>query len=226
MHRSLHISTFILILINVCFALILITHNFSSFYIWLWGGSGNTHLAIQSLSEFPPFCLHPIASGPLTIALSGTTLLIVRAVYASFLHFSLFHLASNAFALYELGYAFESLNYPGLLIPTYLISGCFSMIEAGKYNPNTLTAGASGAIFGIMGAMVILALKAMILAHYDKLDDYTAQTYSDVGANVWIAILQNLVVTFTTPGISIPGHVFGLLAGCVCGLLIPIRKAS
>lgn len=208
------------------FALILITNDFDSFYIWLWGGSNSTHPAIQSLSEFPPFFLRPIASGPLTMALSGTTLLIVRAIYASFLHFSLIHLASNMFALYELGYAFEDFNYPGLLIPTYLISGCFSMIEAGKYNPSTLTAGASGAIFGIMGAMVILALKAMILAHYDKLDNYTAQAYSNVGASVWIAILQNLVVTFTTPGISIPGHVFGLLAGCVCGLLIPIRKAS
>lgn len=226
MHKSYHIGTFILIIINVGFGLMLMAHNFDLFYLWTWGASSANHPAIQSLSIFPPFCLGNFSSGIMIKAISGTTLLIIRSIYASFLHFSLLHLASNMYALYYLGYMFEDLNYPGLLIPVYLITGSISMLSAGYYNPNTLTAGASGAIFGIMGVMIIMAIKARILLHFDKLDNQTAMQLSDAGSSTWIAVIQNLIITFTNPTISIPGHIGGLVAGLCLGLIIPIRRAD
>ena len=76
-------------------------------------------------------------------------------------------------------------------------------------DPLAPTVGASGAVFGLMGALIVLQLRA-------KQNPWQ----SGIGG----LVLINLVLTFAIPGISIGGHVGGLLAGAAAGALLqPLR---
>jgi membrane associated rhomboid family serine protease len=65
--------------------------------------------------------------------------------------------------------------------------------------PNQPTAGASGAIFGVLGGLLVLERRGHI----------------GTGGQVLMMIILNLVFTFAVPGISIGGHIGGLIAGFV-----------
>ena len=76
-------------------------------------------------------------------------------------------------------------------------------------DPRALTVGASGAVFGLMGALIVLQLRA-------KQNPWQ----SGIGG----LVLINLVLTFAIPGISIGGHIGGLVAGAAAGALLqPLR---
>jgi membrane associated rhomboid family serine protease len=128
-----------------------------------------------------------------------------RLVTAGFLHAGLLHLAFNMFALYVLGTMLEPaigrLRF-GLIYGVSLLAGSFGALVA---SPNAPTVGASGAIFGLMGAAVIVMRNRGI----NPLES---------GLGFWIGI--NLLFTFTIPGISIGGHVGGLIGGVVAALLL------
>ena len=79
----------------------------------------------------------------------------------------------------------------------YLVSGLAGSAGALYLSPNSPTAGASGAIFGILGALLVLERRGTIAT----------------GGQVLVLIMLNLVFTFTFSGISIGGHLGGLIAG-------------
>jgi membrane associated rhomboid family serine protease len=94
----------------------------------------------------------------------------------------------------------------GLLYVASLLGGSLGVLIL---SPDSATLGASGAIFGLMGALVVLQLRA-------KQNPWR----SGLGG----LIVLNLIITFTIPGISIGGHIGGLVAGAIAGLLItPLR---
>jgi membrane associated rhomboid family serine protease len=121
-----------------------------------------------------------------------------RLVTAMFLHGSLLHLAFNMFALYWLGTIIEqALGTPRFLL-VYIASGLAGSAGALWFSPAfAVTVGASGAIFGLIGALLIL--------------EYLA-TGSLLG-QAMILILVNFAFTFAVPGISKGGHIGGLLGG-------------
>ena len=128
-----------------------------------------------------------------------------RLVTSGFLHFGLLHLGFNMLLLHMLGSALE----PALgrvrylaLYASALLGGSFGALLV---QPDALTAGASGAVFGLMGATVIGMRSRGV-----------AVTDSGVGG----LLLVNLVLTFVVPGISIGGHVGGLAAGTAAGALL------
>ena len=128
-----------------------------------------------------------------------------RIVTGGFLHAGLFHIALNMFALYVLGTLLE----PAIGTPRFL-AVYFASLLAGAFGallltPDSPTVGASGAIFGLLAAAFVIARHRGV-----------AQLASQLG----FFILLNLVFTLGASNISIGGHLGGLAAGGLSGLLI------
>lgn len=136
-----------------------------------------------------------------------------RLVTSGFLHFGILHIAMNMYLLYQLGNVLESplgrLRF-GLLYFACLLGGSLGVLLIDA-NSNGLHGGASGAVFGLMGATAISM-------HRRGINIFQ----TGIGATLMI----NLLLTFTIPGISIGGHVGGILAGIICGsvMLAPPSK--
>lgn len=140
-----------------------------------------------------------------------------RLLTAGFLHFSLIHVAINMFSLYILGREVEITLGTARFVAIYvtsLLGGSTLVMLFG--DPLAINAGASGAIFGLMGATLVVVLKAKIPA---------AGFLGVIGLNV--------VLSFTIPNISIWAHMGGLLFGAVSAIgilygpeLLPARSRS
>jgi membrane associated rhomboid family serine protease len=128
-----------------------------------------------------------------------------RLISAGFLHAGLAHLAFNMFALYILGTLLEPAVGRfrfGLIYFVSLLAGSFGAL---LLEPNSPTVGASGAIFGLMGAAFVVMRNAGV----NPLES---------GLGVWLVL--NLVITFAVPNISIGGHIGGLIGGTLCALFL------
>jgi membrane associated rhomboid family serine protease len=127
-----------------------------------------------------------------------------RLLTAAFLHGSILHIGFNMFVLYVVGGAVESFMGPMRYLALYLVSGLAGSAGALVVNPTEVTVGASGAIYGIFGALLII--------EYSQTGSLAGQ------AMTLIAI--NLALSFTIPGISWGGHVGGLIGGILATLAI------
>ncbi|MFW0789990.1 rhomboid family intramembrane serine protease [Gordonia sp. CPCC 205333] len=122
-----------------------------------------------------------------------------RLLTAGFLHLSLIHLGVNMVSLYLLGVSLEPALGPRQYTAIYLTAlfgGSAAVAVFGK--PEVLTAGASGAIYGLMGALLVLVLRAR----------------TSVAPVIGI-IAVNVVLSLTLPNISILAHLGGLLFGAI-----------
>ena len=118
-----------------------------------------------------------------------------------FTHVSVLHIGFNMMALYFLGPMLEAVLGRARFLAVYFVSGLVGSAAVMWFSePFGQTIGASGAIFGLMGALAVLALKV------------GGQAQSVLG---WIGI--NLVLTFTLSGISWQGHLGGLFGGIIMG---------
>ena len=120
-----------------------------------------------------------------------------RLFTAMFLHYGPFHLGLNMLALWWFGAAIEQALGRGRYLLLYLVSGLAGSAGALVSSPDSATVGASGAIFGILGAALVLERQ---------------RTYV-LGGGAFGIIALNLVITFALPGISIGGHLGGLAGG-------------
>jgi len=120
-----------------------------------------------------------------------------RLFTAMFLHYGPFHLGMNMLALWWFGAAVEQALGRGRYLMLYLVSGLAGSAGALVFSPDSATVGASGAIFGILGAALVLERQ---------------RTYV-LGGGAFGIIALNLVITFALPGISIGGHLGGLVGG-------------
>jgi membrane associated rhomboid family serine protease len=133
-----------------------------------------------------------------------------RLVTAMFIHYGILHLLVNMWALWVLGRPLEGVLGRGRFLALYLLSGLGGNVAAYLFAPNSLSAGASTAIFGLFAAYAIIVRR--------------------LGGSL-AAILPilaiNLFITFTFPGISIAGHLGGLVTGAIvaAGLAYAPRNA-
>ncbi len=125
-----------------------------------------------------------------------------RIITAMFLHGGFLHLFSNSFVLYYIGAYMERLVGPKKYILVYMISGITaSLFVLFLSSDVSVTIGASGAIFGVIGGLLMLTF-----LRKDWFTDHAIR-------NIRQLIIINVVITFLVPNISIPGHMGGLIAG-------------
>jgi membrane associated rhomboid family serine protease len=133
-----------------------------------------------------------------------------RIVSGAFLHAGPLHLLLNMFALYILGTLLEpaigTVRFLGIYFAS-LLAGSFGALLLS--DPNEVTVGASGAVFGLMGA-------AFVIARNRGVDQISSQ--------IGLFVVLNLVFTFSIPGISIGGHLGGLIGGALAALLIILAE--
>ncbi len=125
-----------------------------------------------------------------------------RLLSSAFLHYGPFHLIMNMLALYWFGSLLEQRIGSGRYLLLYVVSGLAGSAGALIASPTTPTVGASGAIFGILGAGLVL----------ERQRDYV------FGGSALGIIVINLVLTFSIPNISIGGHIGGLIGGAAATL--------
>jgi membrane associated rhomboid family serine protease len=130
-----------------------------------------------------------------------------RIVTGAFLHGGLLHIAFNMFALFQVGNIVEQLFGKVRYVALYTVSMVGAGLAVVYVAPNDLTVGASGAIFGLFGALVAVGLRL-------------GKRGRGLIGQVLPIVVINLVLTFTIPNISAAGHVGGLITGLLAGLVL------
>ena len=128
-----------------------------------------------------------------------------RLITAGFLHDGILHLGINMLSLYFVGAALEPAIGTRNFVVVYLTSLLAGSFGALLFQPQYPTIGASGAIFGIFGALIVVAR-------------YRGIPFWQSGLGM--VLVLNLVFSFSVRGISIGGHLGGLVGGLITGWLV------
>jgi len=125
-----------------------------------------------------------------------------RLVTSGFLHFGIVHIGLNMFFLWVLGPMLEPALGRIRFILLYLASLLGGSLGVILLDKGGISAGASGAVFGLLAAAAIGQWRRGI---------------NPLTTGIGATLLMNLVITFAIPGISIGGHIGGIVAGSICG---------
>ena len=130
-----------------------------------------------------------------------------RIFTGAFLHAGLLHIGLNMFALYQLGLFVESVRGSWRMLVIYTVSLLGGGYAVAFFAPTDPTVGASGAIFGLFGALIAIGVRM------------GARGRSLIMQTVPI-LVANLIFTFAVPQISKAGHLGGLLSGFLAGYIL------
>ena len=134
-----------------------------------------------------------------------------RLFTAMFLHGGMTHLLMNMFSLYLVGRAAEMYFDTKSYLIIYLFAGLLGGLVSLAMHPASVGVGASGAIFGIFGA-----LAGFFLAHRDTIASHAKSFMRDFAIIIGI----NLVIGFSIPSVDVSAHVGGLLVGLIGGFVL------
>ena len=137
-----------------------------------------------------------------------------RLLTAMFLHIGIIHLTVNQYSLYAVGTLLERFMGATRFAILYVLAGLCGSLASYWFSPNAISAGASGAIFGLLGALGIF-----FLLH--------RRLFGPAGnrmlANIVAVAAINLVLGASFAGIDNFAHVGGLLGGVALGALLTPR---
>lgn len=143
-----------------------------------------------------------------------------RLFTACFLHIGIMHIGFNMFAMWRSGVFVEQLfgNLPFLVL--YLVAGLGGSVVSIVVHSNTVSAGASGAIFGIFGGL------AGYLAR--NRNSMPKSVLRGLGSNVVQIIILNVIIGVAVPGIDMAAHGGGLVVGAIVGFALaqPLTPAG
>ena len=128
-----------------------------------------------------------------------------RLITGGFLHAGFIHVALNMFVLFILGRLLEPAIGTPRFVVLYFVSLLAGSFGALLLDPDIPTVGASGAVYGLMGAAIVIARQRG-----------AQQIVQEIG--IWLGL--NLLLSFTVNGISVGGHLGGLLGGTLAALII------
>lgn len=133
-----------------------------------------------------------------------------RLLTPAFFHGNLMHLAVNCYSLYNIAPSLEKLGGSSRLVVTYIIAAIAGNV-ASFYGSPAPSLGASGAVFGLGGALAMYFYQNKSL--YGKKSDYVLK-------QLWQTLLINMVYGFANPRIDNYGHIGGLIGGAVAAYLL------
>jgi membrane associated rhomboid family serine protease len=128
-----------------------------------------------------------------------------RLVTSGFLHASFMHIGFNMLILFFLGRLLEPALGTPRFVALYFASLLAGSLGALLFDPNALTLGASGAVFGLAGATFVIA---------------RGRGMDALAGQVGFLILINLFFSIASARISLGGHLGGLIGGTICALAI------
>jgi rhomboid protease GluP len=134
-----------------------------------------------------------------------------RLLTSMFLHIGYLHLFFNGYALYIFGIQVERLYGSPRFLAIYLLAGLYGSLVSFAFGPPGLSAGASGALFGLLGAML-----AFFRRHRETFGTWGRRQL----VNLLVLAGINLVISITVPGIDILAHLGGLVSGAVLGWVL------
>lgn len=131
-----------------------------------------------------------------------------------FLHGSIFHLIFNSYALYVIGSQIESFLGKFKFLIIYLAGGLMGSLFSITFNGNAASIGASGAIFGLMGALVYFGYH------------YRVYLGNVIKSQIIPLIVFNLVLGFVMSGVDNSAHIGGLIGGTLATISLGIKDKS
>ena len=162
------------------------------------GGSENTVHMIACGAAYPPLILE-----------EGET---YRLFTCMFLHFGIYHIANNMLVLLVLGQRLEPVLGKVKFILVYLLGGLggniFSLLMETKKAEYAVSAGASGAVFAVMGAMLYVVIRSR-----GRIQDISVR-------QMMIMAGFSLYFGFTSTGVDNAAHVGGLVCGFILAALL------
>jgi len=147
--------------------------------------------------------------GPLTLSQEWW-----RLATSAFVHFGIIHVGFNMICFWDLGRGLEPLMGRRAFLLVYCVSALAASVVSLNWDAWRVSAGASGAIFGIAGAFVSYL--------YFRKTEVNQDLLKKKLKSLTIFILYNLVYGMQ-PGVDNSAHIGGLLAGLILGFLIPPR---
>ena len=141
-----------------------------------------------------------------------------RLITFMFIHVGLLHLILNNYALWIIGQEIERIYGSARFVVIYLVTGVIGSLASYVFNPQATSAGASGAIFGLFGAMATFAFK-----YRREIPELLSR---EIKRRILPVIAINLLFGFSVKIVDNPAHVGGLLAGIALALLIPYKRPS
>ena len=137
-----------------------------------------------------------------------------RLFTCMFLHIGIWHLLCNMYSLYIIGKEIENLYGKSKYLVIYVLSGLCGSILSLAFSHNTISAGASGAIFGLLGALLYFG--------------YYYRTYlgATIRSSIIPVIILNLIIGLLTPGISNSAHIGGLVGGILVSMMVGVPDKS
>ncbi len=134
-----------------------------------------------------------------------------RILTCIFLHIGIVHLLLNMYSLYIIGPQVESFYGKIKYLFIYLYSGICGSILSLAFSNNVISAGASGAIFGLLGSLLYFGYH------------YRVYLGNVIKSQIIPVILVNLFIGFITPGIDNFAHIGGLIGGVIASMICGVK---
>jgi rhomboid protease GluP len=163
------------------------------------------------------FAIELVTGIPLTQMFANASWLVWRGevwrlVTAMFLHAGLLHLVVNLISLFQLGRFYELMFGTRRFLFIYFTTGLAASL-ASVFWTRAASVGASGAIFGVLGAFIFSIRRSPLWRHHPAGKSLVSQAIFLIAANI--------ILTWTIPQIDKAGHVGGLVAGLLLGAILP-----
>ena len=134
-----------------------------------------------------------------------------RLITSGFLHIGVIHLLLNMYSLYIVGsqveYFYGKVKYTIIYLFSLIMGSLFTVALS---SVNTVSAGASGAIFGLLGSILYFGIK------------YRGYIGNSLVNQIVPVVVLNLIIGFTTPGIGNAAHIGGLIGGYLISMAVGI----